>query len=210
MLNGLKNVLVVFNHPKWNLYRADPIQFTGIVEDFLRLHGCFLHAFELNGLRPWGENHAVIRLASIWRKPLVAGGDRHGCEPNANLNLTYAEEFSDFVREIRVDSVSHILFMPQYRHHQKLRCFRTFVDIVRHAPDLPAEVQRWDQRVFHPGKDGVDCSLATLWNRPPAFLDKSFAAVSWLESTAAGRRILSSSGRSSRSTLERASPGLAP
>ncbi|MEO8724616.1 MAG: hypothetical protein ABI383_00705 [Acidobacteriaceae bacterium] len=195
MLHGMDEVLVVFNHPLWNLYRTGQGQFTALLEDFVRLHGEFLHAIELNGLRRWQENCAVSRLASTWRKPLIAGGDRHGCEPNANLNLTNAEDFPAFVREIRVESASHVLFMPQYRQDPRVRCFRTFVDIVRHAPELPLERQRWDQRVFHPNKEGLDGPLERLWTHPPAILEKSFAALCWIESTTAGRKILSNSDR---------------
>lgn len=200
MLHSLADVLLVFNHPMWNLYRADEGRFTGMVGDFLRLHGEFIHALELNGLRGWAENCAVALLAATWHKPMIAGGDRHGCEPNANLNLTNAEGFAEFVREIRLARASHVLFMPQYRQDQRLRCFRTFVDIVRHAPELPPGMQRWDQRVFHPGKDGEDCPLAAFWERPPAFLGKSFAAICWMESTAAGRKILSTSSRRAQLT----------
>jgi len=32
---------------------------------------------------------------------LVSGGDRHGVEPNANINLTNATSFTEFVHEIR-------------------------------------------------------------------------------------------------------------
>lgn len=170
-LHGLQHVLLVFNHPLWNLYRAPRVHFDKAVDDFMRACGPFIHAMELNGLRAWPENRAVVDLSAAWRKPLVSGGDRHGAEPNGNVNLTNAEDFAAFVCEIRTLGLSHILFMPQYRRDQRLRCFRTFADVVRHNPELPVGAQNWDERVFHPDKGGVDRPLAALWKRPPKFLE---------------------------------------
>ncbi|GAC1654852.1 MAG: hypothetical protein NVS9B15_15580 [Acidobacteriaceae bacterium] len=194
-LHGIPDVLVVFNHPMWNLYRASPARFSALLDDFLSLHSSFLHAIELNGLRTWRENCASARLAAKWRKPLIAGGDRHGCEPNANLNLTNAEDFGEFVSEVRTRGTTHVLFMPQYRHSRTLRYFRSFVDVVREAPELPSEIRRWDQRVFHPGDDGRDLPISAFWKRPPAFLQKTFAAACRMEACAASRKLLSHSSR---------------
>jgi len=192
-LHAYPDVLVVFNHPKWNLYRVAPARFSAMLDEFLSQHGSVLPAIELNGLRTWRENCAASKLASKWRKPLIAGGDRHGCEPNANLNLTNAQEFSEFVSEIRSDRTSHVLFMPQYRHSRTLRYFRTFVDVVRYDPELPAELRRWDQRVFHPSDGGHDVPISTFWDRPPAFLERTFAVACRMEACAASRRLLSQS-----------------
>ena len=200
-LQAYPEVLVVFNHPQWNLYRTAPARFSLMLDEFLLQHGSFLHAIELNGLRTWRENCAASKLAGKWRKPLIAGGDRHGCEPNANLNLTNAQDFTEFVSEIRTGQTSHVLFMPQYRHSRTLRYFRTFVDVVRYDPELPAELRRWDQRVFHPGDGGQDVPISTFWNRPPAFLERTFAAACRMEACAASRRLLSQS--SSWGTFDR-------
>ncbi len=43
---------------------------------------------------------------------LISGGDRHGVEPNANINLTNATSFTEFVHEIRRQKKSNVLFMP--------------------------------------------------------------------------------------------------
>ena len=61
-----------------------------LVNEFLQKNGAWLHALELNGLRHWDENRAVRRLAERWNMLLISGGDRHGVEPNANINLTNA------------------------------------------------------------------------------------------------------------------------
>jgi hypothetical protein len=36
-----------------------------------------------------------------WDQTIISGGDRHGCEPSAVLNLTNAKTFSEFIDEIR-------------------------------------------------------------------------------------------------------------
>ena len=95
------NVLVVFNHPMWDLYLIGKEKHQFLVNEFLQKNGAFLHALELNGLRNWDENRAVRRLAEKWNMLLIAGGDRHGVEPNANINLSNAASFTEFVHEVR-------------------------------------------------------------------------------------------------------------
>ena len=94
-------MLVVFNHPMWDLYLIGKEKHQFLVNEFLQKNGAYLHALELNGLRNWDENRAVRRLAEKWNMLLIAGGDRHGVEPNANINLTNATSFTEFVHEIR-------------------------------------------------------------------------------------------------------------
>ena len=62
------NVLVVFNHPMWDLYLIGKEKHEFLVNEFLHKNGNYLHALELNGLRHWEENRAVRRLAEsgIW------------------------------------------------------------------------------------------------------------------------------------------------
>ena len=85
-------MLVVFNHPMWDLYLIGKEKHQFLVNEFLQKNGAYLHALELNGLRNWDENRAVRRLAEKWNMLLIAGGDRHGVEPNANINLTNADQ----------------------------------------------------------------------------------------------------------------------
>ncbi len=89
-LHDEPNVLVVFNHPMWDLFLVGKEKHGFLVNEFLQKYGAWLHALELNGLRNWEENRAVRRLAQQWNMLLISGGDRHGVEPNANINLTNA------------------------------------------------------------------------------------------------------------------------
>lgn len=162
-LHDEPNVLVVFNHPLWDLYLIGQENHNFLVNEFLQKNGAYLHALELNGLRNWDENREVRRLAERWNMVLVSGGDRHGVEANANINLTRAESFTEFVHEIRREKMSHVLFMPQYAEPWKHRILRSTVDAVRHYPEFPVGSRKWDERVYHPDREGVMRPLSQLW-----------------------------------------------
>lgn len=105
---------------------------------------------------------------------LISGGDRHGLEPNANLNLTNAGTFAEFVAEIREDRVSDILFMPQYKESLRLRTIETMWDIVRDYPELPAGRRRWSDRVFYKQDNGMVQPLSALWQGDGPWIVKLF------------------------------------
>jgi len=162
------NVLVVFNHPMWDLYLVGKEKHQFLVNEFLQKNGAFLHALELNGLRNWDENRAVRRLAEQWNMLLISGGDRHGVEPNANINLTNATSFTEFVHEIRREKISNVLFMPQYAEPWKHRVLQSAIDAIRHYPEFPQGSRTWDERVYHPDVNGVVRPLSELWPRGSA------------------------------------------
>jgi hypothetical protein len=168
-LDAEPHVLVVFNHPMWDLYMVGRERHLLLVNEFIRKYGAWLHAIELNGLRGWEENRAARDLAERWDFALISGGDRHGAEPNANVNLTNAATFCEFVQEIRLQGKSNVLFMPQYAEPLKHRMLRSAVDAVRHYPDFPEGSRRWDERVYHPDGEGISRSLRELWpdGNPP-------------------------------------------
>ena len=162
-LNQEPNVLVVFNHPLWDLYLIGKEKHQFLVNEFLQKNGAHFHALELNGLRNWDENRAVRRLAERWNMLLIAGGDRHGVEPNANINLTNATTFTEFVHEVRREKKSQVLFMPQYAEPWKHRILQATVDAIRHYPEFPQGSRTWDDRVYHPDANGVVRPLSELW-----------------------------------------------
>jgi hypothetical protein len=169
------NVLVVFNHPLWDLYLIGKQRHQFLVNEFLQKNGAYLHALELNGLRNWDENRAVRQLAERWNMLLISGGDRHGVEPNANLNLTNAASFTEFVHEVRREKKSDVLFMPQYAEPWKHRMLQSTIDAIRHYPEFPQGSRTWDERVYHPDANGVVRPLSELWPRGTAP-----RAMSWL------------------------------
>jgi hypothetical protein len=162
-LNNEPNVLVVFNHPLWDLYLVGKEKHQFLVNEFLQKNGVYMHALELNGLRNWDENRGVRRLAEQWNMLLISGGDRHGVEPNANINLTNAASFTEFVHEIRRQKISNVLFMPQYAEPWKHRVLQSTIDAVRNYPEFPQGSRTWDERVYHPDANGVVRPLKELW-----------------------------------------------
>lgn len=181
-LNDEPNVLVVFNHPLWDLYLIGQEKHEFLVNEFLQKNGVYLHALELNGLRNWDENRAVRRLAAQWNMLLISGGDRHGVEPNANINLTNATSFTEFVHEIRKERRSDVLFMPQYAQPWKHRILQSTLDAVRSYPDFPQGSRTWDERAYHPDVDGVIRPLSEIWpkGRPPLVFGWAIAMVQLL------------------------------
>jgi hypothetical protein len=162
-LNALPNVLIVFNHPMWDLYLIGADKAAQRVREFLTANHSFMHAFELNGLRPWEENRSVKTLARRWNKLLISGGDRHGMEPNANINLTNAASFTEFVHEVRYEGRSHVLFMPQYAQPWKHRILESTLDAIRDYPEFPMGSRYWDERVWHPDRNGEVRPVRELW-----------------------------------------------
>jgi hypothetical protein len=181
-LHAEPNVLVVFNHPMWDLYLVGQEKHEFLVNEFIQKNGTWLHALELNGLRHWDENRAVRRLAAQWNMLLISGGDRHGVEPNANINLTNATSFTEFVHEIRRQKQSHVLFMPQYAEPWKHRILQSTMDAIRNYPEFPQGSRTWDERVYHPDVQGVVRPLTEIWpkGRAPRAIGWTIAMVQML------------------------------
>jgi hypothetical protein len=133
----------------------------------------------LNGLRNWDENRSARRLAEKWNMVLISGGDRHGVEPNANINLTNASSFTEFVHEIRRQKLSNVLFMPQYAEPWKHRILQSTIDAIRHYPDFPQGSRTWDERVYHPDANGQIRPLSEIWpnGAPPRLMTALLACV---------------------------------
>jgi hypothetical protein len=177
-LHDSPQVLTVFNHPLWDLHNVGPVHLAE-VKRFLAAAGNSIHAIELNGLRHARENRATARLARETGHLAISGGDRHGLEPNANINLTNALSFTEFVEEVRVERVSHVHFMPQYRQRWEQRILRSTLNAITDFPEFMPGWQRWDERAFHPDKDGVMRPFSELWpdGNPPRLLLAAIAVV---------------------------------
>lgn len=189
-LHDYPEVLVIFNHPLWDLGGIGQSRHDEILGRFLREYCKFLHAFELNATRSRTENNAVIELAGLWQRLLISGGDRHGCEPSAALNLTCATSFSEFVHEIRVEQRSHVLFMPQYTEPLGVRTMGAILDVIRDYPTYPAGCRRWDDRIFHPDPTGTtDQPISSFWKAPPAFIEWIFSAMRIMENATLRRAV---------------------
>ena len=176
------DTLVVFNHPYWDEKGTGQQYHDSMAVEFLRRYGPFLHALELNGLRPWSENLRVIALAGSAGKPAVSGGDRHCCEPNAMLNLTNSSTFGEFVEEVRDYCRSHVLVMPQYREPIVSRVIKMIADVMRDNREHTHGWVRWTDRVFVRDHDtGQVEALSSIWSeRRQPLVVQAFARASRL------------------------------
>ena len=156
-------VLTVLNHPLWDEGGIGAEAHAAELQALMRGFGRWINAIELNGLRSRTENAGAARLAEQWSKALISGGDRHGAEPNANINLTNAPTFPEFVEEVRRDGKSTVLFLPQYREPLRVRWLQTVWDIVRTYPEADPGLRRWSDRFYYRFEDGAERSIADVW-----------------------------------------------
>lgn len=154
MLNDLPGVLVILNHPIWDIEMVGAEKHEALLKDFIRTHGRWIHAFEINGFRTWSENKLVIEMAEALGIPIATGGDRHGCKPNTVINLTNADTFDEFVHEIRVEKKSEVVLMPEYEQPIHSRQLQSFSEILRHYPEFDEGRRKWFERVYFDTGDG--------------------------------------------------------
>lgn len=154
MLNEIPEVLVILNHPIWDIEMVGAERHEILLKNFIREHGRWIHAFEINGFRAWSENKVVIEMAEALGIPVATGGDRHGCKPNTVINLTNTQAFEEFVEEIRVDKRSEVVLMPEYKQPLHSRQLQSFSEILKHYPEFREGRQKWFERVYFDTGDG--------------------------------------------------------
>jgi len=125
-------------------------------------------------------------IPSNWRgaysRPVISGGDRHGCEPSACINLTNARTFAEFVSEIHAGR-SSILFLPQYREPMAQRVLEASRDILATYPEYPGR-EHWADRVFYRNEEGIVQTVAQIWRGcEPRFLVAVAAVVQFFAGT---------------------------
>jgi hypothetical protein len=170
------DVLIVFNHPLWDLAEVGERVHAMRLREFLDICEPRLHALEINGYRSRKENGAVRVLSAERGLPLISGGDRHARAPNAVLNLTQATSFAEFTTEIR-DGVSHVVVMPEYRRHLATRILASAADVLASHRTYPSEWQRWTDRVSCDWRGAVR-PLSYHWPRGgPLWVQSSITAV---------------------------------
>ena len=182
-LHSQADVLVVLNHPFWDETGTGPGEHAQALGRFLERYGRWFHAIELNGLRSWEENQKVVSLGRDMALPLISGGDRHGLEPNALVNLSCGRTLAEFIHDIRYSRRSHIVFMPQYREPLKMRVLQTMADVVREYPQNPVGRRYWTDRVwFRTSAAEPPMTLSTIWaNTEPTMVRWFLRAMRWSE-----------------------------
>jgi hypothetical protein len=182
--------LIVLNHPLWDEAHIGASRHRECLRSLLTRIRPFVHALELNGLRPWKENRDVALLAGAEWFPVISGGDRHGREPNACINLTNASTFAEFVEEVRRDGWSDVLFMPQYREPFKLRILTNLCDILEDDPAHSLGWKKWSDRAFYLTDEGIEKSLNELWgNQFPSVVNRFVSLMSLARHTPVRRAL---------------------
>ncbi len=177
------NTLIIINHPLWDEARIGQTHHLQILNSFLARHGRHIHALELNGLRSPKENNDVVQLAEVWGLPLISGGDRHGCEPNALVNLTNATSFNDFAAEIRNGAPTHTVYMEQYDEPIRLRVLQVMSDVLRTYNNFSSDRRRWSDRVFYLCDDSTIRRVSDVWTgNGPDIVGQFISAMRLLES----------------------------
>ncbi len=160
-LDADRRILVVLNHPLWDLASLGKRAHAHVLSRFLSEHGHRLHALEVNGYRTWRENLAVGSIAQDRGLAVVSGGDRHGRAPNAIVNLTNAATFDDFVHEVRTEATSQMVTMPVYGRRLVARRLAVAADVLRASSDGTTR-RSWTDRVSCES-DGAVTSLSCVW-----------------------------------------------
>jgi hypothetical protein len=167
-LHASPGPLIVLNHPVWDEKGVGADAHRAALLELLGKFGEYIHAIELNGLRPWSDNRQAILLARTWSKPVVSGGDRHGIEPNVLLNLTNTPYFAEFVAQIR-DGHSDVLIGSRYRGSHAGRVVQNVIDVLGTYQNHGLGWREWTDRVFYRSDDGKTKSLSQMWGaQPPA------------------------------------------
>jgi hypothetical protein len=178
MLNAYPDLLLVLNHPLWDEKKIGVSEHAQVLGRLLERHGRSFHGLELNGLRSWKENRQAIWLGAQAGLPVVGGGDRHGLEPNAIVNLTRGRSLVEFIHEVRYGGLTHTVLMPQYHEPLKLRILQTMVDVVREYPDNFEGRRRWSDRVFfRPTDESEPIPLASVWKTGGPLIVRHFVGA---------------------------------
>lgn len=178
--------LIVFNHPCWDEQGIGLETHVRWAGQFIKNYGTFIHALELNGLRPWSENREAIRMSYEWNKPMVSGGDRHALEPNTILDLTNARTFAEFVAQVRA-GWTNVLVTRQYREPFRYRVLESLQETLAYREDHGRGWKRWSDRVFFRCKDEVVRSLTELFEEGTPLPVKP---LTWSVSISRQRRLL--------------------
>jgi hypothetical protein len=171
-LTAFRHVLVVLNHPAWDENGIGRVSHNQHLRELVAAFRPWIHGIEFNGFRPWSENRLAIRLAAELGLPVIGGGDRHGREPNAVLNLTEATSFEEWVEGVRYRGTNQVVLMPQFEECRRTRVLASICDVLCEDPAHALGWRRWDERVFYRTDEGAVVPLREVWRwrKPPTTL----------------------------------------
>lgn len=171
---GCAGSLVVFNHPIWDQPWLGSKAHEELIEQFLTKFGRHMDALEINGLRSIAENRRCVELSRATGIPLISGGDRHGQEPAAVLNITNASSFAEFADDIRGGAQSEILVMPQFFLPLTLRVVENMAFMVSDQPGESLGRIRWSDRMYRRCRDEHSRSFHEIFGDKEPTLARAF------------------------------------
>jgi hypothetical protein len=115
VLHKQREILLVLNHPFWDITEIGREQHLLVLRQFLHLHKDWIHALEYNAKRSLEENQRAIELSEQYGLPVVSGEDIHEAERGRIVNITASTSFSEFVAEIRYDKKSQLVLLENNR-----------------------------------------------------------------------------------------------
>jgi len=187
LLNEIPEVLVVLNHPFWDIEMIGQDAHDFNLLSFVAEFGSYIHALELNGFRGWSENKQTIQLAEDMSLPLISGGDRHCLTANAMINTSRCSSFAEFVDEIR-DGHSNIVILPEYRKPLLHRQVRSISQILGTYPNFADDRRHWSQRVYFDAEDGNGATpLSERWGGK---VPRSYKLALWMFRQLASPRMM--------------------
>lgn len=163
-LNRIPEILIVLNHPIWDIEMIGQVKHERLLKLFVERHKGSIHAVEINGFRSWGENQRVIDLGAELELPVISGGDRHCCQSNTMINLTNASTFAEFVSEVRIDKKSSVAITPEYHIPLPSRQLASMAQILSDYAHFSAGRRLWSDRIMLDSQDGMGIrSLTDQW-----------------------------------------------
>ena len=165
ILNDCGDVLIVLNHPVWDIEMIGQRRHERLLDRFLASFAKWIHAIEVNGFRTWKENKVAIEIAEQLGMPIISGGDRHCLHSNTMINVSNASTFDEFVNEVRIDGFSQIAVMPEYKRPLPARQVASIAQILGNFQDFPEGRRLWSDRVYLDADDGLGLkTLTEHWN----------------------------------------------
>lgn len=179
MLNDCPDVLIVLNHPIWDIEMIGQRRHERALDLFLAGHAKWIHAIEINGFRTWDENELAIELADRLGMPIISGGDRHCMHSNTMINVSNAQSFTEFVSEIRIDGHSKIAVTPEYNMPLPARQVSSIAQILGNFHHFPEGRRLWSDRIYFDAEDGTGIkTLTDHWDgRQPLWSRAALAAL---------------------------------
>ena len=171
---AIHDTLIILNHPCCNFVKVGATQHWATLQEFLELCRPWIHAIEINGMRPWNENEKVPPLAEEWDLPVISRRRpprlpaEHHAEPERGGDAG-ASSSTTFATDVPLT----VLVLPAYEEPVRFRELATAGDVLRRYPHFPYGRRRFTDRIWA-DVDGYS------WHPLSFYLDGGRGTPLWL------------------------------